>query len=37
MPRLSKRQAIYELEVTLRESAPRIWRRLLVPEATTLH
>ncbi len=37
MPRLSNRQAIYELEVTLRESAPRIWRRLLVPGATTLH
>jgi len=36
MPRLSKRQAIYELEVTLRESDPRIWRRVLVPGATTL-
>ncbi len=28
---------IYELEVTLRESMPRIWRRLLAPTDTTLH
>ena len=36
MPRLSNRRAIYTLEVTLRESDPRIWRRVLVPGATTL-
>jgi len=36
MPRLSNRRAIYTLEVTLRESEPRIWRRVLVPGATTL-
>ncbi len=29
--------AIYELEVTRRESTPRIWRRLLAPANTTLH
>jgi hypothetical protein len=28
--------AIYDLEVTLRESAPRIWRRVLVPGSATL-
>ncbi len=28
---------IYELEMTLHESAPRIWRRLLVPGTTTVH
>jgi len=36
MPRLSNRRAIYTLEVTLRGSEPRIWRRVLVPRATTL-
>ncbi len=36
MLRLSNRRAIYTLEVTLRESDPRIWRRVLVPGATTL-
>ena len=28
---------IYELEMTLRESVPRIWRRVLVLGTTTLH
>ena len=37
MPRRRSPTAIYELEVTLRESTPRIWRRLLVPADTTLH
>jgi len=36
MLRLSNRRAIYTLEVTLRESDPRIWRRMLVLGATTL-
>jgi len=36
MPRISHRWAIYDLEVTLRGSEPRIWRRVLVPGATTL-
>ncbi len=36
MPRLSNCRAIYDLEVTLRGSAPRIWRRVLVRGATTL-
>jgi len=37
MPRRRSPHAIYELEVTLRESTPRIWRRLLAPADTTLH
>jgi len=28
---------IYEVEMTLHESVPRIWRRVLVPGTTTLH
>ena len=28
---------IYEVEMTLQESVPRIWRRVLVPGTTTLH
>ncbi len=36
MPR-RRSDAIYELEVTLRESVPRSWRRMLVPADTTLH
>lgn len=37
MPRRRNPPAIYTLEMTLWESAPRIWRRLLVPADTTLH
>ncbi len=37
MPRRRSPTAIYELEVALRESTPRIWRRLLAPADTTLH
>lgn len=37
MPCRRSSTAIYELEMMLRESAPRIWRRLLVPADTTLH
>ena len=30
-------QSIYQIKVTLNDSKPRIWRRVLAPDTITLH